>query len=94
MVSEGSYPAPRRERAEAPHRTPAPPAPSGPSRRKPERELQRKEEVGWASIPRVSAAQYTTESTTLPQTATSYPLALLAGLALIAAGVLLRRRLS
>ncbi|HEY3124902.1 MAG TPA: LPXTG cell wall anchor domain-containing protein, partial [Thermoanaerobaculia bacterium] len=38
--------------------------------------------------------QYTTESTTLPQTATSYPLALLAGLALIAAGVLLRRRLS
>ncbi len=36
--------------------------------------------------------QYTTESTTLPQTATSYPLALLAGMALIAAGAVLRRR--
>jgi LPXTG-motif cell wall-anchored protein len=36
--------------------------------------------------------QYTTETTTLPQTATSYPLALLAGMALIAAGAVLRRR--
>jgi LPXTG-motif cell wall-anchored protein len=38
--------------------------------------------------------QYTTESPTLPKTATSYPLAALAGASLIAAGALLRRRLS
>jgi LPXTG-motif cell wall-anchored protein len=42
--------------------------------------------------PPAPAPQYTTESTTLPRTATSYPLALLAGMALIAAGALLRRR--
>ncbi len=36
--------------------------------------------------------QYTTESTTLPQTGTSYPLAAVTGLTLIAAGALLRRR--
>jgi LPXTG-motif cell wall-anchored protein len=37
--------------------------------------------------------QYTTESSTLPKTATSYPLAALAGAALVAAGALLRRRI-
>jgi LPXTG-motif cell wall-anchored protein len=36
--------------------------------------------------------QYTTESPTLPKTATSYPLAALAGAALVVAGALLRRR--
>jgi LPXTG-motif cell wall-anchored protein len=36
--------------------------------------------------------QYTTDSSTLPKTATSYPLAALAGAALVAAGALLRRR--
>ena len=38
--------------------------------------------------------QYTTESSTLPKTATSYPLAALAGAALVAAGALLRRRIA
>jgi len=37
--------------------------------------------------------QYTTESPTLPKTATSYPLAALAGAVLVAAGALLRRRI-
>ena len=37
-------------------------------------------------------AQYTTESATLPHTATSYPLAATAGLLLIAAGLFLRQR--
>ena len=36
--------------------------------------------------------QYTTESTTLPQTSTSYPLAAMAGLILLVTGILFRRR--
>jgi len=45
------------------------------------------------AAPAPAQPQYTTESPTLPKTATSYPLAALAGAALVAAGALLRRRI-
>jgi len=44
------------------------------------------------AAPAPAQTQYTTDSSTLPKTATSYPLASLAGAALVAAGALLRRR--
>ena len=47
-----------------------------------------------APAPAPAQTQYTTESSTLPKTATSYPLAGLAGAALVAAGALLRRRIA
>ena len=45
------------------------------------------------AAPAPAQPQYTTESPTLPKTATSYPLAALAGAVLVAAGALLRRRI-